>query len=123
MKILGVDDSQTMRRIVAMAVKSAGYEFEEAGDGREALDKAKAGHYDGFLVDVNMPIMGGIEFVTELRKVAKYAKTPVVIVTTENEVAMKDKGIKAGANDWIIKPFEREQLLAILKRLMPKVSP
>jgi len=103
-----------------MAVKSAGYDFEEANDGREALNKALAGHYDAFLVDVNMPVMGGIEFVTELRKVPAYVRTPIVIVTTENEVAMKDKGIKAGANDWIIKPFEREQLLAILKRLLPK---
>lgn len=117
MTILGVDDSATMRKIIGLAVKADGTTFVEAENGKDALAKMSGLKVDLFLVDINMPVMGGIEFVTEVRKMPAYGKTPIIIITTENEQGMKDSGLKAGANDWIVKPFEKEQLLSVINRL------
>lgn len=117
MVILGVDDSATMRKIIGLAVKGEGNTFVEAENGKDALDKLKAQTVDLFLVDINMPVMGGLDFIREVRKLPAYGKTPIIIITTENEQAMKAEGLKLGANDWIVKPFEKEQLLAVIGRL------
>ncbi len=117
MVILGVDDSATMRKIIGLAVKSDGNTFIEAENGQDALNKLTTQKVDLFLVDINMPVMGGLEFITKVRSQPAYIKAPIIIITTENEQAMRDAGMKAGANDWIVKPFEKEQLLSVIGRL------
>lgn len=117
MVIMGIDDSSTMRKIIGMAVKDE-HTFMEAENGKDALDKLSGNpKVDVFLVDVNMPVMGGIDFIKALRGLPAYAKTPVIVITTESDQAMKDDGMRAGANAWLIKPFEKEQLQSALAAL------
>lgn len=115
MVIMGVDDSSTMRKIIGLAVKDLASTFLEAENGQDALGKLAGGPKpDLFLVDVNMPVMGGIDLVKALRAQPAHAKTPIIIITTETDQALKDQGLKAGANSWILKPFEKDQLLAVI---------
>jgi len=116
MKVLIVDDSITMRKVVGLALKSGSYQYDEAGDGLEALDMIKKNKYDFFLVDVNMPNMNGIELVKEIRMLDEHKKTPIAILTTEKEKSLKDTGKITGANDWIEKPFQKEELLALINK-------
>ncbi len=117
MKVLLVDDSSTMRKVIVLALKSGGYEYEEAESGEDALGKIESGKFDFFLVDVNMPGMNGIDLVKEIRKKNDHTKTPIIILTTESEEMMKNDGKKAGANDWITKPFQKEDLLARMRSI------
>lgn len=117
MTIMGIDDPATMRKIINMGVKEE-HDFIEAENGQDALNKLEdQPKLDAFIVDVNMPVMGGIEFIKNVRAVPAYNKTPIIIITTESDQNMKDEGIKAGANAWIVKPFEKEQLQAVLASL------
>lgn len=116
--ILAVDDSASMRQMVAFTLKGAGYEVVEACDGSEALNCAQQQTFDLVLSDVNMPVMDGIELVTELRKISDYKFTPVLMLTTESAGDMKMKGKQAGATGWIVKPFNPEQLLSTIKRVL-----
>ena len=114
MRFLIVDDSATMRKVVILALKSGSYQYDEASDGIEALNKIEKEKYDFFLVDINMPKMNGIDLVKEIRKRDQYKKTPIVILITENENSMKEEGRNAGADDWIVKPFQKQQLFEII---------
>lgn len=116
--ILAVDDSASMRQMVAFTLKGAGYEVVEASDGAEALEIAKTRTFDLVLSDVNMPNMNGIELVTELRQMADYKFTPMLMLTTESAGDMKLKGKQAGATGWIVKPFNPDQLLSTIKRVL-----
>lgn len=116
--ILAVDDSASMRQMVAFTLKGAGYDVVEACDGSEALGYAKQQTFDLVLSDVNMPVMDGIELVTELRKISDYKFTPMLMLTTESAGDMKMKGKQAGATGWIVKPFNPEQLLSTIKRVL-----
>ena len=116
--ILAVDDSASMRQMVAFTLKGAGYDVIEASDGAEALGIAKQRSFDLVLSDVNMPNMNGIELVTELRTLSNYKITPVLMLTTESAGDMKMKGKQAGATGWIVKPFNPEQLLSTIKRVL-----
>jgi len=116
--ILAVDDSASMRQMVAFTLKGAGYDVQEACDGSEALDIAKQQKFDLVLSDVNMPVMDGIEFVTELRKLNEYKFVPVLMLTTESAGDKKMEGKKAGATGWIIKPFNPDQLLNTIKKVL-----
>ncbi|MDR1533962.1 MAG: response regulator [Planctomycetota bacterium] len=110
MKILVVDDSSTMRRIISNILKSNGYtDIVEAGDGVEGLNQLKA-HPDVKMVltDWNMPNMNGLEFLTKIRETTPNTELPVVMVTTEAEKANVVAAIKAGANNYIVKPFTPE---------------
>ncbi len=121
--ILIVDDSASLRQVVAIALNGAGYEVLQAVDGRDALNKlSKLGGQKVHLIvsDVNMPIMGGIEFVTEVKKNPAYKFTPVIMLTTEGNDAMKERGRAAGAKAWIVKPFNPTQMLnAVSKLVLP----
>lgn len=121
--ILIVDDSASLRRVVEIALTGAGYEVIEAADGKDALAKlAKLGGKKVHLIisDVNMPNMNGIEFVTNVKKDSNYKFTPVVMLTTEGQDAIKDAGRAAGAKAWIVKPFNPTQLLnAVQKLILP----
>jgi len=116
--ILVVDDSASLRNMVTFTLKQEGYQVVEAGDGKEALDKAKTGRFDLVLTDVNMPVMDGITFCTELRKLPAFKFTPVLVLTTESSPEMKQRGKAAGATGWLVKPFNPEKLLSTIKRVV-----
>ena len=114
--ILTVDDSASMRQMVAFTLKGAGYDVIEAIDGVDALNKAKGSSPDAVLTDVNMPNMDGITLIQELRKLPSYKHMPMLMLTTESSGDMKSKGKAAGATGWLVKPFNPDQLLARLKK-------
>ena len=119
MKIMSVDDSSTMRKIIATVLNTENYEIIPAENGQDALDKLSGVQPDVFIVDINMPVMGGVEFITRLRQKPEFKKTPVVILTTESEQDMIAKGKEAGANAWIVKPFESDDLIELIRHFEP----
>jgi len=116
--ILAVDDSASMRQMVAFTLKGAGYNVIEAADGQEAYDKAKTEAVDLVLTDQNMPRMDGITLVKNLRALATYAATPILILTTESSDEMKAQGRAAGATGWLVKPFDPGKLLDVVRKVI-----
>jgi len=116
--ILAVDDSASMRQMVTFTLKGAGYDVIEASDGQDALDKAKVSAVDLVLSDINMPIMDGIELVKNLRVIPDYKFTPILMLTTESASDKKMAGKNAGATGWLVKPFNPDQLLATIKKVL-----
>lgn len=116
--ILAVDDSPSMRQMVAFTLKSAGFDVTEAEDGVDALSKARDGDFNLVLADVNMPNMDGISLVRELRQLPNYRFTPLLILTTESGQDKKMEGKAAGATGWLVKPFDPEQLIATVNRVL-----
>ena len=118
--ILIVDDSATIRQVVGMTLKGVGYEVMEASDGKDALNKLDGKKINLIISDVNMPNMDGITFVKEAKKLANYKFTPVIMLTTESQDSKKQEGQAAGAKAWVVKPFQPEQMLAaVAKLIMP----
>ncbi|MFO1349967.1 MAG: response regulator [Gammaproteobacteria bacterium] len=116
--ILAVDDSPSMRQMVALTLKGAGYEVVSAADGQEALTIAQGRAVNLVLTDVHMPRMDGITLIRELRKLPTYKFTPMLTLTTESSADKKSEGKAAGATGWIVKPFNPDQLLAVIKRVV-----
>ena len=108
--------------MVAFTLKQAGHDVVQAVDGSDGLAKAQEQEIDLALVDVNMPSMGGIEMVAEMRKLPAYARTPILMLTTESSAEKKQEGREAGATGWIVKPFSPEQLLAIVDKVLSRNS-
>jgi two-component system chemotaxis response regulator CheY len=117
-KILAVDDSISMRQMVHYTLRSAGYEVVQAADGVEALEVARKGSVDLVLTDVHMPNMDGITLVRELRTLPSYKFVPMLMLTTESSQEKKIEGKRAGATGWIVKPFNPEQLLATIAKVI-----
>lgn len=117
-KILAVDDSTSMRQMVTFTLKGAGFQVIEASDGVDALNKAKSEQVDLVISDVNMPNMNGIDLVKELRGLSNYKYTPMLMLTTEAGDDSKSAGRAAGATGWIVKPFNPDQLLATIKKIL-----
>lgn len=118
--IMIVDDSISIRQVVGIALKGAGYEVLAAEDGKDALSKLTGQKVHLIISDVNMPNMNGIEFVSELKKKPAYKFTPVIMLTTESGETKKAQGQAAGAKAWIVKPFQPPQLLnAVSKLILP----
>ena len=117
-RIMTVDDSPSLRQMVALTLESAGYEVVEACDGRDALAKLAGREYHLFLTDLNMPGMDGIQLTRELRKIPQYRFVPIVLLTTESQQEKKTQGKAAGATGWIVKPFQPADLLATVKRVV-----
>ena len=116
--ILVVDDSASLRNMVAFTLKQEGYQVVEAGNGQEGLTKARGARFDLVLTDVNMPIMDGITLCAELRKLPAFKFTPILVLTTESSPEMKQRGKTAGATGWLVKPFNPEKLLSTIKRVV-----
>jgi two-component system, chemotaxis family, chemotaxis protein CheY len=116
--ILAVDDSASMRQMVRFTLEGAGYKVMQAADGVEALTIAKTSNADLVLTDVNMPRMDGLSLVRELRALANYKFVPMLVLTTESGNDTKLRGKEAGATGWIVKPFNPEQLLATIARVL-----
>jgi two-component system, chemotaxis family, chemotaxis protein CheY len=116
--ILAVDDSTSMRQMVSFTLKSAGHNVTEAEDGLVAFNLAKSASYDLVITDVNMPNMDGISLIAELRKLPNFKFTPLLMLTTESSNDKKMAGKNAGATGWIVKPFNPDQLLAVIKKAL-----
>lgn len=116
--ILAVDDSASMRQMVSFTLKGAGHDVVEASDGQEALNKAKGQKFDLVISDVNMPVMDGITLIRELRALTEYKFTPLLMLTTESGDDKKSEGKTAGATGWIVKPFNPDQLLATINKVL-----
>jgi len=115
-----VDDSVTIRSTIKLVVKDLGYSIKEAENGRDALDRVgeikNSGDDIAFcIVDVNMPVMDGIKFVAEFRKTDHY--TPIIMLTTESQESLIEEAKKLGASAWIIKPFQPDKLIEVIKRI------
>ncbi|EWH08702.1 response regulator receiver domain-containing protein [Catenovulum agarivorans DS-2] len=117
-KILAVDDSASMRQMVSFTLQRAGYKVTEAKDGVEALGIAKNETFDLVLSDVNMPNMDGISLIRELRTLPEYKFVPLLMLTTESGLDKKTEGKQAGATGWIVKPFNPDQLIATLGKVL-----
>jgi two-component system chemotaxis response regulator CheY len=117
-RILAVDDSTSMRQMVMFTLKSAGFDVAEAEDGQAALDLAKTEKFRLVLADVNMPRMDGITLVKNLRTLPDYRFTPLLMLTTESTPEKKMEGKAAGATGWLVKPFNPEQLVATVQRVL-----
>ena len=116
--IMTVDDSASLRQMVCFVLRGGGYEVIEATDGLDALSKLNGQDLDLFLSDINMPKMDGIELTRKLRAMPQYKFVPIVLLTTESHPEKKQEGKAAGATAWIVKPFNPDQLLAVVKRVL-----
>jgi two-component system chemotaxis response regulator CheY len=116
--IMIVDDSATLRQVVSIALKGAGYDVIEGCDGKDALSKLTGQKVHLIVSDVNMPNMDGITFVTEVKKLPAYKFTPVIMLTTEAGEDKKAAGQAAGAKAWVVKPFKPEQMLTAVSKLI-----
>lgn len=117
--ILAVDDSASIRQMVSFTLKQAGYNVVEAVDGQDGVNKAKSQQADLVITDLNMPNMNGMDLIRSLRAEANYKFTPILMLTTESDDTKKAEGKQAGATGWIVKPFNPEQLLKVIERVLP----
>jgi len=116
--VMVVDDSASVRQVVGIALKGAGYEVVEASDGKDALGKLDGRKLHLIISDVNMPNMDGIAFLKAVKAHAGYKFTPVIMLTTENQESKMQEGKAAGAKAWIVKPFNPPQLLDAVSKLV-----
>ena len=116
--ILAVDDSASIRQMVSFTLKSAGYDVIEAVDGMDGLDKAKAKNANLILTDQNMPRMDGLTLIRSLRALPQYKTVPILMLTTESSDAMKAQGRAAGATGWLVKPFDPQKLIEVVRKVI-----
>jgi two-component system chemotaxis response regulator CheY len=118
--ILTVDDSASIRQTIKIALSGEGYGVSEAVDGADGIRKAQAGAFDLIITDLNMPIMDGLSMIRELRKTPAHAGIPILFLTTESDAEMKAKAKAAGATGWLTKPFDPDQLVKIVAKVLAK---
>ena len=116
--ILVIDDSASMRQMISMTLRGAGYSVVEAQDGKDALSKLDGSKYNLIVSDVNMPNMDGLSFVKAAKQLPAYKFTPVIMLTTEAGEAKKKEGQAAGVRAWVVKPFQPAQLLLAVSKLV-----
>ncbi|WP_211112234.1 response regulator [Azospirillum soli] len=116
-KVLTVDDSRTMRDMVAFTLKGAGYEVVEAGDGQQALSVIAANKVDLVITDLNMPVMDGLTLIRRLRATPAHKTLPILMLTTEADEKKKAEGRSVGATGWIVKPFNPEKLISVVQKV------
>ena len=115
-KALVVDDSDSMRYVVAHYLEEAGYEVSQATNGIEGLNLANEEHFDVIITDINMPVMNGYDFIQETRKTLKNKHSPILTLTLKSSSDDKEKGRKAGATGWLVKPFNDKTLLNVIRK-------
>ncbi len=116
--VLTIDDSQSVRQMISMTLSAAGFKVDEACDGAEGYSKATAGAYGAIITDLNMPNMNGLEFIRKFRAHPSSRGIPIIFLSTESDEASKREAKAAGAIGWIVKPFDQNQLLAAIKRVI-----
>ena len=115
--ILTVDDSPSIRRMIAMTLQEAGYAVIEAVDGQDGLEKATARQMDAIITDQNMPNLDGLGFIRALRRHPNGQGVPIIVLSTESEDNLKQQAREAGALGWMVKPFSQDKLLAVVKKV------
>ena len=115
--ILTIDDSASIRQMVAMTLTGAGLDVLEAGNGQEGYDVATSNTIHAVLTDLNMPVLNGIEFIRKYRQHPSSKGIPIILLTTESDDELKRQAKEAGANGWIVKPFKQDHLLASIKKV------
>ena len=118
-RILTIDDSKTMRDMLRMTLVDAGYEVIQAVDGQDGLDVLSKERFDVVITDINMPKLDGYGVIRHLRADASYDDTPILVLSTENDQKTKDIGRDAGATGWLVKPFDPDQLVEIVRQVSP----
>ncbi|MBB3392144.1 MULTISPECIES: response regulator [unclassified Rhizobium] len=116
--ILTVDDSASIRLTTKVTLTNAGYAVTEAVNGAEGLAIAKSGNFDLIVTDLNMPVMDGLTMIEELRKLPAQAGVPIIFLTTESDADLKARAKAAGATGWLTKPFDPENLVKIVKKVL-----
>jgi two-component system chemotaxis response regulator CheY len=118
-KILIVDDSESMREVIASGLETSGFDVIKGINGEDGLKRLRSIDYaDLIITDLNMPVMDGITFLKEVRKDKVYKFIPVIILTTESQETKKQEAKNAGATGWIIKPFSKEKLVTVIKKII-----
>ena len=118
--ILTVDDSASIRQAIKIALSGEGYAVTEAVNGQDGLDKCAAGGFDLIVTDLNMPIMNGLDMIRALRQRPAGAGVPILFLTTESDAEIKAQAKAAGATGWLTKPFDPEQLVRVVKKVLAK---
>lgn len=118
-KILAVDDSATMRQMLEVCLSSEGFDVVTAEDGLDGIDKLKASNPDVVITDINMPRMDGFEFIEAVRGGGASSRLPILVITTESAPEKKQRARDAGATGWIVKPFDPDDLVEAVNRVMP----
>ena len=118
MRVLTVDDSRTILAMLHHTLTGAGFEVLQAEDGRKGLDVLKTEDVDVVITDINMPIMDGIEFIKNVRASGQHQSLPILILTTETSQEKRDLGRSAGGTGWIVKPFDPEKLISVIRRVV-----
>ncbi|MCI3135426.1 response regulator [Phenylobacterium aquaticum] len=116
--ILTVDDSVSIRQAIKIALTGEGYDVSEAGDGAQGIAKADAGRFDLIITDLNMPVMDGLTMIRQLRTKPAHQGVPILFLTTESDAEIKAQAKAAGATGWLTKPFDPEQLVRIVKKVL-----
>ncbi|HET9958147.1 MAG TPA: response regulator [Polyangiaceae bacterium] len=116
---LVVDDSASMRQMISYVLTQAGFVVAEGADGKQGLSKLESQKFDIIITDLNMPVMDGIEFIKQLRSQPKLKYTPVLMLTTESLDSKKQAGKAAGATGWLVKPFNPQQMLQVIAKVLP----
>lgn len=116
--IMTVDDSPTIREILGMTLRDAGFSVVSANDGRDALRKLEGTTIDLLVTDLNMPHLGGIDLAREVRGRAGQRFLPIIMLTSESEEELRQRGKAAGVSGWIVKPFKPDQLLSVVKMVL-----
>jgi len=118
-KMLTVDDSPSVRKLVKFTLKAKGFQVSSAGDGVEALELIKQEDFDAIILDINMPRMNGLDFLKHIKADAQHASIPVIMLTTEGQDDDKDKAVALGATAYMVKPFKPTQLLTLIEKIVP----
>ena len=116
--VLAIDDSPSIRQMVSFTLKGSGYDVVEAVDGVDGLDKARARTVNLVLTDQNMPRMDGLTLIKTLRGLPSYKAVPILMLTTEASDTMKQQGRSAGATGWLVKPFDPQKLVEVVKKVI-----
>ncbi|MBV1884390.1 MAG: response regulator [Pseudomonadales bacterium] len=117
-RILVVDDSASIRQLASFTLQNSGFDTVEADDGKDAVNKASSEQFDLILTDRNMPNMDGIQLTKELRGNDDYKFVPILMLTTESEKDKKIEGKEAGVTGWIVKPFNPDTLISVIKKVL-----
>jgi two-component system, chemotaxis family, chemotaxis protein CheY len=116
--VLTVDDSVSLRKLVANTLATAGHQVVEASNGAEALEVIKSRNFNLIISDINMPVMDGLTFIKQVRVIGAYKFIPILVLTTEMDPTKKKIAKDAGATGWLVKPFDPEQLLATIRKVL-----
>jgi two-component system chemotaxis response regulator CheY len=120
MKVLVVDDSITMVMSLKTTLAMNGFEVETANNGQAALDKLASGIKPNLVItDINMPVMGGLEMISKLRALPGFKFIPILTLTPESDTAKREEGKRAGATGWIVKPVSGDDLIRVIKKVLP----